>query len=183
MVDLSKYRRLRGIVRHVLPILRGETDGHSPASPKQRALFRWSSKYNRQVRRKGQCTWCRLPLEGKGKTYWDKDCIAQMQSCLGMVVRPNKSKCDECGRKHEVCYLCNKAHYDSEFGYRGLMRFEIEHEYPIHQGREQGAKAFISCFLLENIKWACEPCHRIKTASERRDSAKRRREQKQPTLI
>lgn len=170
-------------MRHVLPILRGETGGHLPAQQK-RALFCWSAKYNRQVRQKGRCTWCRLAVDGKYQTYWHKDCVAQMQSCLGIVVLPDhhdeRLKCDECGYKHQVCYICGEAHYDSEFGYRGLMRFEIEHEYPIHQGRETGVKALISCFLLENIKWACEPCHRSKTTLERKDAAKRRRERSQP---
>ena len=181
---MSRYRRLRGIACHVLPVLRGETGGHFAAGAKQRALFRWSAKYNREVRRKGLCTWCRLPTKG---TYWHTDCQKQMLSCLGQVVSPThpteNPMCDECGRRHQVCYICGEAHYDRKPGDRWVMRFEIEHEYPIHRGREQGMKALISCFLLENIKWACEPCHRAKTASERKDSAKRRRELKQPVLI
>ena len=189
----SKYRRLRGFVRHILPLLRGQQGGHWAGHG--RALIKWNARHHHETRTKGLCTWCRLPVEEKGRTYWHELCERQMQAALGWAVRPqlgNRSVCAICG-------FDNRADTGSPLGLVKGMGFtpgpcqpmkwwalpqqqfyqargmEIEHEYPIHQGRMNGLKGLVRAFLLENLRWACVPCHQAKTRAERQGKAATKR--------
>ena len=62
---MSRYRRLRGMVIHALPRLR------NLGIPEGRQLIRLDMLPPRKST--GRCHWCRLPIEDKGKRFWDID--------------------------------------------------------------------------------------------------------------
>ena len=182
----SKYRRLRGFVRHVLPVLRGHEGGHWAG--RGRALIQWNSRHNRETRLKGVCSWCGLPVEEEGRTYWHKLCELQMRTTLGSAAGPQLGNRDVCA----ICGFDNRTDSDTAFGaiksmglrpgpaqavewwkppyqqfHQHEREMEIEHQYPIHKGRRDGLKGLVRAFLLENLRWVCVPCHRAKTRAER----------------
>ena len=156
---MTRYRRLRGMAKHVLPLLRQEI-------PAGRALMK-----NAQLPqgRKGYCRWCGLPVMDKRRFLWDQDCNQQYGMVLGSPPTPSpwiKARCAECGDRPE-----------SRRGWWVLARLDIDHIYPIHQAREtRDPKELVRSFLLENLQWLCEKCHLEKSSQEKRLAAERRRE-------
>lgn len=145
----KRYRRLRGMVRHVLPVIRR-------AVPTGRSLMAWKDFDGLRIR--GWCRWCRLPIAKRGRRlYWDSECEWQMQSVIGHRMVPiwTPPLCESCGVPNQL---------------------EIEHRVAIHRARAIGVKALVGAFMLENIRWLCGRCHQAKTADERRAQAVQRRE-------
>ena len=165
-MERSRYRRLRGFVRYVLP-------GVGWSYPPGRVLLN-PRLLNLRVA-PGRCTWCGLPLDNARERRWHRDCRRQFLACIGYVVRPASGEapeCAACGITKEE--LVRRAIREEDTDNRN-MNLEIDHRYPIHAGREAGVKALIAAFDLDNIQYLCRPCHLAKTGDEQREAAARRR--------
>ena len=201
---MSRYRRLRGFANHVLPILRNE------GLPKGgRILVAWWLLDRTMPKIRGQCRWCRLGIKDDFPSYidlevsrrvgsWHADCQRQRDSVVGWSVSPfifHEGYCRLCQRDHQFCPGCGRFHgarFHSAIQFfevlrgephcKGLM-FEVEHDYPIHRGWEDGVKDSVRAFLLENLRWLCEDCHKAKTAAERRAASQRKVERAQLRLL
>ena len=87
---MSRYRQLRGVVRHVLPRVRsGRIDTRDAVG----SAFWWRKKMYRV------CCWCGLSVEPPAR-YWHQDCADQYQAMRGISVTPaGPRECEECGAK------------------------------------------------------------------------------------
>ena len=153
---MSRYRRLRGISRHVLPVIRTRL-------PQGRQLLAPPKRFAVATYRPGYCVWCQLPLREYRARKWHKECKFQFLSCIGYVVPPQGDK---------ICANCGVAQWDT------AHLLEIDHKYPIHHAKAAGIKPLVRAFLLENIQWLCAPCHRTKTAADAAASADARQAKK-----
>ena len=145
---LSRYRLLRGMVIHVLPVLRRGRFLYG------RKLIDLGDLYNTGCRRKYRCRWCHLPVSNRRRSYCDDDCQRQLHSVLGYRVFPTTwslAKCVQCGQP---------------WSWEARQGLEVDHELPIFRARKLGHKAMIAAFLLDNLRWLCRECHRQKTTAD-----------------
>ena len=113
----------------------------------------------------GKCRWCGLPIEGKRRKFWDADCKRQFLLAIGRQIPP-------VGRIiYSVPLVCAKCGGPCWYGSRSADGAEIEHALALSVAKRGGYKTVIASFLLENIRWLCSDCHRIKTTAERRIGA------------
>ena len=135
---MSRYRRLRGVVRHLLPVVqRGRMHSRDALGYAFGSVRRGAA---------GTCRWCGLPT-GFARRWWDPDCVLQYRAVRGESVQPPYPK---------VCEMCG-----------GSAR-EIDHRIAISVARAEGARAYVRAFLLDNLRWLCRACHLLKTAEDRR---------------
>ena len=135
---MSRYRQLRGVVRHVLPRVRaGRATGRDPMG----GVGFWH-----RSRVFGVCRWCGFTVEPPART-WHQDCLLQYSAMRGESVPPEGLEtCEMCGRPGE----------------------EVDHRVAASVARRLGPRSFVRACLLENLRWLCRPCHRLKTAEDRR---------------
>ncbi len=85
---MSRYRQLRGVVRHVLPRVR---DGKIATRDPMGAAF-WGMK-----KPYGTCCWCGLTVRPPAR-YWHLDCVDQYRAMRGESVVPTGPRvCELCG--------------------------------------------------------------------------------------
>ena len=85
---MSRYRQLRGVVRHVLPRVRG---GRTSTRDPMGASF-WGRKKTYRV-----CCWCSPSVEPPAR-YWHQDCVLQYRAMRGESVLPTGPRiCEVCG--------------------------------------------------------------------------------------
>ena len=134
---MTRYRELRGVVRHLLPVVRRGRMHSRDALGHGFWAVPWGPP--------GVCRWCGLPT-GFPRRQWDPDCLLQYRATRGGAVAPKGPK---------VCETCEAPGE------------EVDHRVGIHHARQRGARAFVRTFLLENFRWLCRECHMRKSAEER----------------
>ena len=153
---MSRYRWLRGMAFHVLPVLRSGRASYYASHDRQLVSLRDLDENDAGRWRRGRCFWCRLPVSSRRRTYCDDDCRKQRDAVLGNRVWPTRideAECAQCGEPWDP--------------HSYPINMEVDHELAIHKARKMGDKALIAAFLLENLRWLCHTCHVAKTTADR----------------
>lgn len=139
-----RYRGLRGIVRHLIPLVREKGSvglGRDPVG-----TFASNKRGGDTF---GTCRWCGLPATNTktgGKRKWHTSCVRYHSLARGRG-EPYIKKTDcRCGKPGT----------------------ELDHKVSIGVAARLGERDYVKAFLPENLEWLCRVCHKAKTNNDRK---------------
>ena len=123
-------------------------------------------------RTKNICHWCKRPVKSrKGSMgYWHPLCVRAQFACRGLTHLVDRQPVIPKG----TCATCGKDHYLFDTGPHGkgivkIHQLEIDHIVALGIAARRGdRRGVLRAYTLDNLQWLCPPCHKRKTASDRK---------------
>ena len=142
----TTYRMKRGVMKHLLPKLRRLFDEY-PDNPYTRNPLGTADQFKKT---RGRCVWCETWCNPRG--WWHKECFVAYSAAIAQP-------CFEMNKTVPEFCLCGKN--------LSSTSAELDHVMAIGTAFKLGLRFALQAFFVENLRWICSDCHRVKTRFDR----------------